>query len=253
MAEGFEWPFWAFVLTCIGASFLYTGGMFLNDAFDVEFDRQFRKERPIPTGVFSASTVWIWGGAFLFLGFFVLAGFGLETSLYSILLVVMIIAYDAFHKKTMLSPLLMGACRFLVYLVAASVAGGITGLIVWHALVLALYIVGLSYIAKAESAPGPLRYWPMLLLLSPLFLAVVWKGYPELFLLGVAFLLWLLWSVRTVLWTKKKNIGATVSALLAGIVFVDALAVGELQPMILATFAVFFVTVRLFQKLIPAT
>ena len=31
-----------------GTTLLYIGGMYLNDAFDVEFDRQHRKERPIP-------------------------------------------------------------------------------------------------------------------------------------------------------------------------------------------------------------
>ena len=32
----------------LGATLLYTGGMFLNDAFDADFDNQYRKERPIP-------------------------------------------------------------------------------------------------------------------------------------------------------------------------------------------------------------
>src|SRR5438552_468570 len=32
-------------ILCAAASLLYTGGMFLNDAFDVEFDRKYRTER----------------------------------------------------------------------------------------------------------------------------------------------------------------------------------------------------------------
>src|ERR1043166_9840735 len=34
----------------IGATLLYLGGMFLNDACDAEFDRQHRRERPFPSG-----------------------------------------------------------------------------------------------------------------------------------------------------------------------------------------------------------
>src|SRR4051794_33630035 len=37
-----------------GAALLYTAGMFLNDAFDVEFDRRHRPERPIVSGVVGA-------------------------------------------------------------------------------------------------------------------------------------------------------------------------------------------------------
>src|SRR5262245_53935243 len=51
-----------------GATLLYTAGMFLNDAFDTEFDREYRKERPIPSGAISARTVWLSGFALLALG-----------------------------------------------------------------------------------------------------------------------------------------------------------------------------------------
>jgi len=34
----------------LSASAFYTGGMFLNDAFDAPFDRRVRPERPIPRG-----------------------------------------------------------------------------------------------------------------------------------------------------------------------------------------------------------
>src|SRR5438105_11549728 len=51
-----------------GATFLYVGGMFLNDAFDAEFDRRHRKERPIPSGMIALDSVWRWGLAWLALG-----------------------------------------------------------------------------------------------------------------------------------------------------------------------------------------
>ena len=48
--------FWKLPFLLLGMSLLYTGGMFLNDAFDEEFDRQRRAERPIPTGKISRAT-----------------------------------------------------------------------------------------------------------------------------------------------------------------------------------------------------
>ena len=43
-----------FAVLCGGASLLYIGGMFLNDACDVRFDTAHRKERPIPSVAISA-------------------------------------------------------------------------------------------------------------------------------------------------------------------------------------------------------
>ena len=50
--------FWKLPLMLLSVSLLYTGGMFLNDAFDEEYDRLRRPERPIPSGkITSCSTV----------------------------------------------------------------------------------------------------------------------------------------------------------------------------------------------------
>src|SRR4030095_6179699 len=54
-----------FAILCLGATFLYTGGMFLNDAFDADFDRHFRPERPIASGAISEKEEWRWGINFL--------------------------------------------------------------------------------------------------------------------------------------------------------------------------------------------
>src|SRR5208283_5330106 len=48
-----------FGVLCLGSTLLYTGGMFLNDAVDSAFDRQFRPERPLPSGRVRPSTVWV--------------------------------------------------------------------------------------------------------------------------------------------------------------------------------------------------
>ena len=41
----------------LGASLLYVGGMYLNDAFDAEIDARHRSSRPIPAGLVQRQTV----------------------------------------------------------------------------------------------------------------------------------------------------------------------------------------------------
>ena len=50
-----------------GASLLYVGGTTLNDFFDVAFDREFRKERPIPSVCFRGGR-WVWVACSTLLG-----------------------------------------------------------------------------------------------------------------------------------------------------------------------------------------
>jgi len=45
------------VAVALACSLFYVGGMFLNDAFDHEFDARVRPERPIPSGLVSAGVV----------------------------------------------------------------------------------------------------------------------------------------------------------------------------------------------------
>src|SRR5687768_8115731 len=104
-------PLSGLFLLWLAATCLYTGGMFLNDAFDVEFDRQHRPERPIPAGAISRGEVWGFGVGWLMLGMVLLAFFGTGTALLGFLLVVSILVYDAVHKAIALSPVLMALCR----------------------------------------------------------------------------------------------------------------------------------------------
>jgi hypothetical protein len=53
-------------LLMVALSLFYIGGMFLNDAFDREFDARTRPDRPIPAGQVTASTVF--GSGFGMLG-----------------------------------------------------------------------------------------------------------------------------------------------------------------------------------------
>ena len=63
LAGGGLWP--DFALIAFAATCLYLGGMFLNDAFDAQFDQQHRPERPIPSGAIALNEVWAWGVGWL--------------------------------------------------------------------------------------------------------------------------------------------------------------------------------------------
>jgi 4-hydroxybenzoate polyprenyltransferase len=179
------------------------------------------------------------------------------TAILGMLLAGTILLYDSVHKAFTLSPVIMAVCRLLLVLMAASAGRlGITGLTIWSALVLGLYIVGLSYIARHESLPGSIRYWPCIFLAAPVVLAlVVNRGdyKTQGLTLSAILIVWSFQALRFAYWSPEKNLGRTVSGLLAGIVLVDLLAVGASTPQLAVLFGVLFAMTVLFQRFIPAT
>ncbi|HSY20389.1 MAG TPA: UbiA family prenyltransferase, partial [Candidatus Acidoferrales bacterium] len=116
--------YWKLPFLLLGMSILYTGGMFLNDAFDEEFDRQRRSERPIPSGKISAGKVWQLGFAQLAVGILLLLFCGKLAAFCAVLLALTILLYDFTHKFFTESPWIMGACRFWVYVIAGATGEG---------------------------------------------------------------------------------------------------------------------------------
>src|SRR3984957_6663451 len=109
--------FWKLPLLLLGVGALYTGGMFLNDAFDVDFDRQRRPTRPIPSGAITEEWVWVYGWAGVALGILLLIVCGKITGALAVVLAVCIVVYDASPKAITASPWLIGLCRFWVYII----------------------------------------------------------------------------------------------------------------------------------------
>ncbi len=245
-----------FYVLCIGATLLYVGGMFLNDACDADFDRQFRKERPIPSGQITLRSVWLVGTTLLLLGWLLMLLIGLSVGLIALLLVGAIILYDVVHKRTVFAPVIMAACRFLLYLVAASATlRSVNDAVVWHGLALASYITGLSYLARKESGQGIVRRWPFLFLIAPLAASVLINPNRDaVSWIATAFLIaWIFWCLRGMFGFGIQNVGRGVAGLLAGIVLVDWAAVPRPTNEFILAFVSLFILALIMQRKIPAT
>jgi 4-hydroxybenzoate polyprenyltransferase len=246
-----------FLWVLLGASCVYVGGMFLNDAFDVEFDQAHRRERPIPSGQITIVEVWRWGFGWIAAGMVLLVPLGKGPALFALLLIGAIVVYNAIHKLIAFAPLLMALCRVLLYLLAASAAvDGVTGLTLWCALAMGVYITGLSYFAVHESAKRGVPWWPAALLFCPVLLALLintgdWRlrGFLFSLLAGI----WILHCLQRAYRPFSPNVGAAISGLLAGIVLIDLLAVaGGDSLWMTMTFLSLFGLALAGQRFIPA-
>ena len=248
---------WKLPFLFLGVSALYTGGMFLNDAFDAEFDRQRRPERPVPTGKISLPLLWRCGFGLLAAGILLLLFCGKIAAVAALLLALSILIYNATHKLITASPWLIGACRFWVYVIAgATGANGLNGWPIFGGAALAMYVVGVSYVARRENYHAPIPYWALLSLAAPIGLAMTMNSgsarLPAVWLVLVLGL-WLARCARPVFMGGDVNIGRLVANLLAGIIFVDWLAVAPQCPQWLgAVFLILFGATLLLQRFIPA-
>ena len=249
-------PWTKLAVLTVGGSLAYIGGMYLNDAFDASFDRQFRRERPIPSGAIEEALVWKLGGGMLIAGWLLLAVLGWTTAVLATLLVVSVLVYDALHKAVAFSPVLMAACRFFLFLAAVSAgSAGVTGIGIWSSVALAGWIVGLSHVAKRESTTGALPRWPLALLALPLFLAALvddggWRI--RALTIGALLAAWAAWCLRHTFAAGNRNLGLTVAGLLAGICLVDWLAVAPSAGTGLVFLGLFAASLA-GQRFVPAT
>ncbi len=222
-------------------SCFYTGGMFLNDAFDHRYDEKTRSRRPIPSGEAGLFEVYVLGFGFLAVGQLGLyavsvlqSGPRLESLGIGVILGVLIVYYNYRHKTDPYSPVVMAVCRGLIYLIAGSMAAGSPSGQVWAgALVLAGYVAGLTCLAAQEDLNRVKALWPALLLLAPaafgMYAAVWGPSHPALLPLMAVFLFWTLWS-GSFLSARRRNVPRAVTGLIAGISLVDGIVIAAVSP-----------------------
>lgn len=238
-------------------SLFYVGGMFLNDAFDSDFDARARPERPIPSGQVSAAQVYAVGFGMLAAGIALLVwiGYGFDpfTQWRPVLagsaLAAAIVFYNWHHKENPLSPLVMGACRFLVYLSAGfAVATVLPGDVYAAAAVLLCYLIGLTYAAKKEHLGTLDNFWPLAFLLVPVFYGLYLSlAQPAALLPLVIFAGWMLFALKLLRRRARGDVPRAVVSLIAGIALLDATILAGFGQWTLAVLSVcaFFLTLIL--------
>lgn len=233
------------LITMLAISFFYAGGMSQNDLFDIEIDAQERPERPLPSKALSQKEVASFITVCFSLGAVLILLTTREAMLPTIALLVVITAYNRFHKKWAVSIIFMGLCRALVYLTAAAV---ITPSIIdlfsiplhLFAGLLAAYIIVLTLIAQKEvgGALGYRRWLALGIIVIP-FVAhffVTHSFTPALIVSGIALPLWLLRSAWFI-WATPPKVVPAILGWLSGICLVDAFFLALLDRPELATMA----------------
>jgi 4-hydroxybenzoate polyprenyltransferase len=229
-------------------SAFYVGGMFLNDAFDREFDARHRPERPIPSGQVSARQVFGIGFALLALGLLGVAGAsrgadGLPAwrALASgAALAAAIVFYDAHHKGNALSPLVMGLCRVLVVLTAAfSVSPVLPAAAAWAATALLCHLIGLTYAAKQEHLESVGSLWPLGFLAVPVTYGVLLAlSAPVAWLPLVAYAAVLVLSLGWLRRRARGDVPRAVVTLIAGMSLLDGVVLAGGGHLLAAALAI---------------
>jgi UbiA prenyltransferase family len=247
----------------LAGSLLYTGGMILNDAADVKFDAEHRKERPIPSGQVSLRAAWTVCVVMLLSGATIATVSGANPKV-TAFLAAGIVLYDLYHKEWSGSVIIMGACRALLYLMAASAVAPFTSEGPMHALPFAValgcYVVGITLAARVEHKKGalsvPVAMLAFALLYTPAVVCVLRfysaGGSPLLIVVLGCYAL-LVSYVTQLLRKGGPAIGQAVGWLLAGIAVVDALALATAAPLLALGFVVLAPLLRLWQRWVAAT
>lgn len=255
--SGGDWRNWRLGLMLVAMSSFYVGGMYLNDYFDRAIDARERPERPIPSGQIAAGAVAAIGFCLIGGGTVATAAMGLAAAAMAALLAVSIVAYDLHHKANPFAPVVMGACRALVYgATATALSGGVTIFVAVAAVAIAAFVAGLTYAARQESLDKVGNLWPLILLAAPMLVAIgVSRQGPAAM---AVYLLLAVWIAAAVYLLARRPVAGSVSRavgwLIAGISLCDAAilaSTGALMPA-LAAIGGFLLTL-IAQKYVPGT
>jgi len=268
-AEAF-WPHMLWL--CLAASLLYVGGCYLGDARDLEFDREHKPDRPIPSGLISAGTIWTLGAWMMLAGVAIpiwLAQPHTAQALGAVApLFVVITIYALFHKRSpWLGLPLIGACRgFLILFATNTTASAFRWSsanslpMVFFALAIAAYTICFASVARLESTDKNIT-WKRTLMRTMILLPLAATPFlpygpgldmtPTITFVAAYILYfgWLQLAFRSI----DKNKGAYVSKCLAGFALLDACLISPASWQLSTTCVVLFLFAWLLQKIAPAT
>lgn len=248
------------ILLLVALSMLYLAGMLLNDLLDADWDQRHHNPRPITLGLVRRQQVGL--ACALLLGLAAVAVVGLSRLIdqpywllgSTLLLLACILGYNLLHKKYVHSVWLMGACRSALYLTAATSLAVPPAPIWLCAMLLGVYISGLTYLARQEHRNQLLNRLPLVLMLSPMTLAIH-NDNPWFWPVLLLWLGWLGWHYwRHLANPRQRQVRAFIGAGLAALPLFDALvlAVAD-QPLGSLSCVLVFFLLPHFQRWIKPT
>lgn len=146
-------PVGEFVLLLLATSCLYLSGMAFNDVFDREQDAAERPGRPIPSGRVSVASAVRLASLLMVAGLVAAGCVGWASLGIATALAACILLYDGPLKTTPLGPVVMGACRFLNVMLAASAVDVVwEAPQLWVAATMGVYVTGITWFGRREAA-----------------------------------------------------------------------------------------------------
>ena len=141
------------LLTASG--FLFLAGMTLNDYFDYNIDKNERPDRPLPSGKISRKAA-LYLGIALFVAANISASFvGFQAAIISVIMTILILAYDIKLKSIKIIGILnLSSIRFLNVILGSSIVL-FNFEIIWISIPIAIFVAGISILAKTENSIYP--------------------------------------------------------------------------------------------------
>lgn len=108
-------PWLTLLFLILPVSCLYLGGCFLNDWKDAPFDAKHKPERPIPSGRLSKWLIFFFAFLLLAAGLILSALLSFTAAVLAFAIILCIVAYTRWHKRTPFSFVFMAGSRALLY------------------------------------------------------------------------------------------------------------------------------------------
>lgn len=250
----------AIVLLCISTSFLYGGGVVMNDVFDAELDKIERPERPIPSGLIRKSSATIFGVLLLVIGIVFAAVADLNQQRFPVsliiaaLIAIFAVTYDKWMKHhSFFGPLNMGVCRGLNLLLGMSIYTPVVTHFWFLALVPVVYIFAITMISRGEVHGGKrTTLYIAALLYAIVVLAILAVSFNEGTLLkSVPFVAFFVIMIFVPLQRAIKspigpNIGKAVKSGVISLIIMNASWAAAVDNLMLAFVIIFLLPVSLF-------
>jgi 4-hydroxybenzoate polyprenyltransferase len=229
---------------------VYFAGMILNDAFDANYDKKHRPDRPIPSGLIPRSFAWIAG--LTLLGAVSVFGIGHGAANGLVLLVLAVLLYTFLHRWFVPALVLMAICRGLVYFIVANPSqSDDMSFLITFCLVLAFYTAVLTCIGRFENDKSTKFTWiTWVLLVSPAYIVFAYlpnSWIASIPLVYMVYWIWLAWSDF-----KSNNKISGMHRTISGFCLLDCVLATSLEQYVIAGLCAlcFIITVAFHRRIL---